>query len=165
MGEGLKHFLGERRSFALVLCLKQCEEIVGQRRDVFAAFAQWRQIERDDIDAIEEILAKTAGDNFVGEIAIGGTDDTCVGAALLSVADAVVGAVLKKLKRLGLEAHIELGDFVEEERAVVGQFDETRFGGIGVGEGALFVAEEFAFEERARDGGAVDLDTGARGES
>ncbi len=90
MGEGLKHFLGERRSFALVLCLKLCEEIVGQRRDVFAAFAQRRQIQCDDVDAIEQILAKAAGGNFVGEIAIGGADDARVGAALLRVADAAV---------------------------------------------------------------------------
>ena len=133
--------------------------------NVFAAFAQRRQIQSDDVDAVEEILAEAAGGDFVGKIAIGGADDARVGSALLGVADAAVGAVLEELKSFGLKAEVEFGDFVEEERAVIGEFDIAGLGGVGVGEGAFFVAEEFAFKERAGNRGAVDFDAGAGGEA
>src|ERR1700760_4838913 len=115
MRKSLEHFLGERRSFALVLCLELGEEVVGEERDIFAAFAERRKIERDDIDAIEKILAEAAGGDFVGKIAVGGADDARVGAPLLGVADGAVGAVLEELESFCLEAEIELGNFVEEE--------------------------------------------------
>src|SRR5579862_2819866 len=108
MGEGLEHFFGERRSFALVLRFELRQEIVGERRDVFAAFAKRRQIQSDDVDAVEKILAEAAGGDFVGKAAIRGADDARVGAALLGVADAAVGAVLEKLERFGLKAEIEI---------------------------------------------------------
>src|ERR1700722_5540564 len=164
MGEGMKHFLGKRRSFALVLYFEQGQKVIGERWDVFATFAKRRQIQSDDVDAVEEVLAEAAGVDFVLEFAVSGADDAGVGAALLGVADAAVGAVLKELRRFGLEAQNEPADFAQEEGAVFGEFDVAGLGGVGVGEGALLMAEEFALEKRARDRGAVHFDAGARGE-
>ena len=87
MSEGLEHFLRERGGFALVLRFELRQKIIGEQRYVFAAFAERRQIQGDDVDAVEEILTKTAGGDFFGEIAIGCADDACVGAALLRVAN------------------------------------------------------------------------------
>ncbi len=40
------------------------------------------------------------------------------------------------------------------------QFHAARFRSVGSGEGALFVSEELAFEQRPRNGGTVDFDKG-----
>ena len=51
-----------------------------------------------------------------------------------------------------------VADFVQEERAVVGQL-ELAVGPLDrAGEGALFVAEKFAFQQIFRDRGAIDRD-------
>ena len=40
----------------------------------------------------------------------------------------------------------------------MGQFHAAGFRPVSAGEGAFFVSEEFAFEQRARNRGTVDLD-------
>src|SRR5205814_10046362 len=52
----------------------------------------------------------------------------------------------------------ELGDLVEKEGAVAGGADEAGLIAVGAGEGAAAMAEQMAFEELARNGGAVDGD-------
>ena len=54
----------------------------------------------------------------------------------------------------------QLADFVEEERAVVGEIHLADFAGAGSGEGAALVAEEFVFDQAFGDGGAVQCDEG-----
>src|SRR5690606_3468225 len=49
-------------------------------------------------------------------------------------------------------------DFVQEQRALVGERESSCALARGSAERALDVPEEFAFEELARDGGAIDLD-------
>jgi hypothetical protein len=49
---------------------------------------------------------------------------------------------------------------VKENRAAVGEFKEPALLGLGIGEGALLVAEEFALKEMLRKRGAVDLHEG-----
>ena len=51
-----------------------------------------------------------------------------------------------------------VSDFIEEERAFVGEFEFARLAGGGSGEGSFFVAEKFALQKIFGDGGAVDLD-------
>ena len=48
-GDRLPHLLGVLR-----------EEVLGEQRDVLAALAQRRQRDRDDVDAVEQILAEPA---------------------------------------------------------------------------------------------------------
>src|SRR4051812_39312966 len=165
MGEGLKHFLGERGSFAFVLRFQLSQEVVGEKRNIFATFTKRRQIKSNDVDTVEKVLAEATGSDFVSKVAVGGADDASVGASFLGVANAIVGTVLEELQGLGLKAKIEFGDFVEEESAVLGAFDVTGLGGVSVCKSTFFVAKEFALEERSGNRGAVDFDTSAGGKA
>src|SRR5437660_4448307 len=51
-----------------------------------------------------------------------------------------------------------MSDFVEEQRAFVGEFEFARLAGGGSGESSLFVAEKFALQKIFGDRRAVDLD-------
>src|SRR4029453_9126065 len=64
----------------------------------------------------------------------------------------------EELEELGLERERELADLVEEDRAVLGRFEETHALRGRVGERSLLVSEELRLEELARDRGAVDLE-------
>ena len=54
----------------------------------------------------------------------------------------------------------DVADFVEEERAPIGELEATDFLVDGTGEGAALVAEEFGFEKTGRNGGAIHFDEG-----
>src|SRR6202020_319050 len=68
--------------------------------------------------------------------------------------------VLQDVQELRLKVRAHLGDFVEEDSALVGEFEFAGLGAMGAGEGALFEAEEFGFEKFAGKSGAVDLNEG-----
>jgi hypothetical protein len=78
--------------------------------------------------------------------------------ARLERADALDLLVLEGAEELGLGGDGHVADFVEEEGAVVGGFEEARLIAISAGEGAADVAEELALEEGFDDGGAVEDD-------
>src|SRR5215813_13246983 len=50
--------LGRQAQLAAELAAGAREKVLGQRRNVFAAVAKWRQEHLDDVQAIEEIFAK-----------------------------------------------------------------------------------------------------------
>ena len=76
-------------------------------------------------------------------------------------AQALEGAVFQNLQQLGLHAGRHVGDFVQEESAAAGAFEQAFFAAAGVGEGARLVAEQLAFQQCVGQGGAVQLQQGA----
>ena len=65
--------------------------------------------------------------------------------------------MLEHREELGLQLQREIADLVEEDRAPVGHLEEPLAGLLGVGEGALLVAEQLALDQRARQGRAVHV--------
>src|SRR3546814_13199907 len=55
----------------------------------------------------------------------------------------------------------DLADLVEEKRAALSKLDLALRGLDRAGKGALFIAEQFGFEQAFGDGGTVDRDEGA----
>jgi len=70
------------------------DELAGQRQNVFAPLAQWRNIQFHDIEAIKKVFAKTAGFDFLLKIAIGGGKDAGVDVNLRVGTDALESPVL-----------------------------------------------------------------------
>jgi hypothetical protein len=68
---------------------------------------------------------------------------------------------IEDLEQLGLSLDIDLGDFVEKECAVVGEFDQTHLLGLGIRKGSGLVTEKLALEEVRGQRSTVDFDKGA----
>src|SRR5258708_29997006 len=117
----------------------------------------------DGIEAEEQILAETSGGGFGGDVDIGGGDDADVDAASAGGADALELAGFQNAQELGLEFQGHVGDFVEKERAVVGELEAADAVDARVGEGAFDVAEEFAFEYALGKAAGVHGDHGRGG--
>ncbi len=94
-----------------------------EQRDIFAPVAQRGQMDFDRIDAEEQVFAKVAGLGFFVQLRIGGGEHAHIDATGLRGANALQFAGLKHAQQLGLLAHGDVGDFVEKERAAVGQFE------------------------------------------
>ncbi len=88
------------------------------------------------------------------QVAIGGRQHAHVDALRHARADAFERLFLEHAQQFGLQRQFDFGDFVEQDGALIGQFEASDARGVGAGEGTAFVAEQFAFHqvaERVRD--------------
>lgn len=125
-------------------------------RDVFAAAAQRGQLDGDDVEAVEQVLAEFALAHGLAEIDVGGGDDADVDLDFLDAAEVHEAAILQNAQDFRLRVHTHGGDFIEEERAAVGDFEETLFGGDGGSERAFDMPEQRRFEQVGGHRAGVD---------
>src|SRR5450755_41591 len=129
-----------------------------QRHDVFRAIPHRRQYDLNHVQPEVEILAEGAFLDSFPQIFVSGGDHAQVQLDILKAAEPAEILVFQHAQELGLEHQWNLANFVKKECALVGQLEDAAFLLAGIGKGALFVAEQFAFEQSLRNGGAVDGD-------
>jgi hypothetical protein len=76
----------------------------------------------------------------------------------ISIGTGRVHALLDRAQQLRLQAHLHLGNLVKQQRAAVGLLELADAPCHCAGEGSFLVAEQFGFEQRFRDRGAIDAD-------
>ena len=118
-----------------------------QGRDVGRAFAQRRQPDRKDRQAIPQVLAEpTVADHF-RHIAVGRGHDPDVNVQLPFSAHALERAVLEDPQQPDLGGRGELAAFVEKKRAAVGPLEPPLPRADRTGEAAALVAEELRVDQ------------------
>ncbi len=95
--------------------------------------------------------------NLLFQFPVGGADHPHFHFLVFLGADAAELAVLKQLQQLRLQGHVEFGNFVEKQRSAMRHFDAPGLHSVSAGEGSLFVAEEFALQQRARNRRTIHL--------
>ena len=110
---------GTRRSVAIAR-----EEMADELGDVLAPLAQRRKPDRDDVQAIEQILAETAGGDFILEVARSRRKHADVDLDRALAADAVIALVGQHAQDLGLGGRRHVRDLVEEQGAAMGMFEQ-----------------------------------------
>ena len=132
--------------------------MTNQVRHVLGAVAQRRQAQRHDVEPVEKILAeKTLVDQDL-EVLVGGGDNPHVGLDRGAAADRGVFALLQHAQQPGLGIHRHVADLVEEQGSALGLLETAGGLVLGAGKGALFVSEQFGFDQITGDGGHVDGD-------
>jgi hypothetical protein len=106
--------------------------------------------------ALASYLAKAPLAHRGFRIQVGRADEAKVDGDDLGAPQPTHGALLEHAQELGLEIHRHLGDLVEQERAPVRLLDQPGLVRRGPGERPLDVAEQFALQNIAGDGGTVD---------
>lgn len=133
------------------------EEVLGDGEDIFPALAQRRHLDAALVEAVEEIGTKTArGDGFF-ELLVSSGYDAHIDRDLLAPADTVIGDAVEDAQQFDLNARFELADFVEQEGAGMGEFEEAGAGGIGTAESPALVPEKLGFHEVFGEGAAVEI--------
>jgi hypothetical protein len=94
-------------------------EVLGQRGDVAGRSRSGGSLQVHDVEAVEQVLAERALAHRFLQVAVRGGDDADVDRHRPRAADAVDHALLDGAQQLGLQAHVHLGDFVEQQRAAV----------------------------------------------
>src|SRR5438552_2232912 len=89
------------------------------------------------------------------EFDVGSGHNAHVDFELLGTAKAHEFALLNHAQKLGLRLGTDGGDFIEENGALVGNFEEALLGRDGAREGALHMAEELGLQEIDGDGSRI----------
>ena len=134
------------------------EEVGGEQRQVIAAIAERRDLQHDDVEPVEQILAEPVLLHGRTEIDVGRGDHADVDGARGAPADRPHLALLEDAQQARLDGHRHVADLVEEQRAAVGLDEHARAIGGGASERALRVPEQLAVDQRLRDGAAVERD-------
>ena len=151
IGRKFGNGLGHARAVAF-------DEKAREKFNVGAAIAEGRNGDWENVKAIVKIFAEASGGDFGLQVAIGGGNDADVDRAGLRAANGLEFAFLEHAQKFGLKFERKFADFVEKENSVIGEFEATGAAGGGSGEGAFFVAEEFAFAECGGNRCAVNAD-------
>ena len=122
-----------------------------------ASRAEGRNLDRQHVEPVEEILAELAGGDPGAEVDVGRSDHAHIDRALIAGADPAHQALLEHAVELYLHRQREVGDLVEEDGAAVGLLEQTAAVAGRPGEAALEVTKELALEQRLRDMGSPDL--------
>src|SRR5205823_8776551 len=117
-------------------------EMLGEQRDVVLALAKRRQKQRDDVEAIVEILAEDVLLDRLLHVEVRGRDDLHVALDRLRSADALEFLVLDDAQQLRLRGQRHLPDLVQENRAAVRELEASELAAVGAGERTFLVAEQ-----------------------
>src|SRR5512141_980387 len=117
---GLERVRGEGPRPEIVLLGEGPREIIDEKRDVLFPLAQGRRIQRDDVQAEEEVLPEPPLLDLLPEVLVGRGDDPDVDLGDLARADLLDLAFLEDAEDLGLRPEAHVADLVEEDRAAVG---------------------------------------------
>src|SRR5438552_5826858 len=157
-GEERERLLARLGDRLLHLAREPPEQVARERRDVLAPLAQRGEADREDAQAIVEVLAEAAGLHLVLEGAVGGHDDARIDRAGAVLAHRTDLPLLQHAEKLRLERRAGLRDLVEKERAAARHLEEALAILGGAREGAAAVAEELALEQALGERGTVDGD-------
>ena len=131
-----------------------------ERGNVARPVTQRGDAQREDVEAVKQVLAEPSGGGLGGEIAVGRGDDPHIDLERPGRAQGQHLAFLQRAQQLGLQGERQFADLVEQQRALVGGAEQplARLGRAG--EGTLAVAEQQRFEHRFGHGGAIDRHEG-----
>ena len=112
-----------------------------------------------------EIFTKPAFRDAALKVLVGGGDDADIDGGGSRCADTIKGVFLQHPEKFALVVQAKVADLIEENSAVVREFEISLSIGHGAGETPAQVAEQFAFKQFRRNGRHVDGNEGpaARG--
>src|SRR5208283_5405088 len=121
-------------------------------------FAQRRDIDRNHVEAVVEVLAKRSIFERGAQIAVGSGEKANVDFDGACAAEPLELALLQHAEKFDLDGGRHVSDFIEKERALIGKFEFARLAGGRSGKSSFFVTEKLALQQIFRNRGAVDLD-------
>ncbi len=148
-----------RFSFQLVLAAQLSQYGLAQRGQVLQPLPQRRDIDRQHIQPVIQVGAEGPAGHGSLQVDGGGGNDAHIAAQHLVRSYRFVFLFLQHPQQLALQGQRHVADLVEEQRAAFGQLQlaATAFA-VGAGKSTRRGAEEFGFQQRLRDGCAVDAD-------
>src|SRR5438477_6907007 len=133
-------------------------KVLDQQRQVAGPLAQWRDLDQQYTQSMEQIESKLALGNHALQVAICGCDKAHIHGRLDLFAHRQHAVLPQHAQKLGLESRLQLANFVEEQHASLGGSDQSYPIPLRSRERAAPVAKKVTFRKPGIDGGAIDRD-------
>src|SRR6266853_997842 len=143
-----------------VLGREHGHEVCDEGRQVLLPLTERRHLDRDDVQAVVEILPEPARRDALGQVLVGGGEDTDVHPDGVLAPHPLEGLLLESAQHLGLGLEAHVADLVKEEGALIGQLELAAPPRHRAGERAALVPEQLGLDQLLRDRRAVHLDEG-----
>ena len=136
-------------------------KVLEQAEHIVAPFAQRRDAQRGDVQAVIQVGAKAALVGAAAQVFLAGGDDADIQGDQLVAAEAFDYPLLQQAQQLDLYLQAHAFDFIEKQGAAVGKLELADAAFLRAGKGAGLVAEQLAFHHRLGQGAGIDGDEGA----
>src|SRR5580704_7011444 len=133
-------------------------EVADEEGYIFGALTQRRNIDREDVETVEQIRTEFLIFYHHIEVAIGRRNQPGLRVERARVAEPLKLTLLEHPQELWLQFEWDLADLVEENGAFGRQLKAANALSDGSGEGSFFVTEKLAFKKARGNGSAVELD-------
>ena len=141
---------------ARMLAVHVLDQDFHQGRNVFLVLAQGWHVDAENVQPVVKIVAQLPfGDRLFGNL-IGCGHHPHVDRSFDLAAEPAQPVVFEDPQQLGLGGDRHLADFIQQQRAALGQLEAAGAALQSAGERAFLVAKNFAFHQRVRNRGAVD---------
>ncbi|EXI71617.1 MAG: hypothetical protein AW10_04272 [Candidatus Accumulibacter appositus] len=139
------------------------EQGLGQQQDVITALPQRWQVDREDIQPVEQVLPEQTCAHHFGQWTMGGGDDPDFGLAQFRGTHPAIGASFQQPQQLDLDRERDVAQFVEKQRAARRRLDQSGRACRRAGEGTALMAKQSALEQRFRQSRAINGNEGLFG--
>src|SRR5258706_9458498 len=133
-------------------------EVIYQHRNIIHTFAQRRNLNRENIQPIKKVHAKSTVVNFPFKIFVGSCDDPNVRLDRAVSPDAFKLPLLQHPQERHLYLRAKLCDLVKKDRAAVSRLEPPHSLLERTSESAFLVTEQFAGNQLRRQRGAIHFD-------
>ena len=124
------------------------EEVAGQQQHITTALTQRRHRQRVNAQAVIQVGTKASGAHLSRQVAVGGGDHPHVDAVFAIRTNPLQLPTLQHAQQLGLDRQRQFTHFVEKQAAAIGQLELAAALAHGPGEGAAYMAKQFALHQR-----------------
>src|SRR5436190_18425405 len=124
-------------------------EGIGERGNVFASLAQWRNLDRHYLQTVKQVRAKISVLDFFFQCAMRRANDAHVNRNRFVAPETLNAPLFKGAQKLGLDICAHITDFVEEQRAAVSLFKFSPPTARSTRKCAFFVAKKLRFNQFA----------------
>ena len=101
------------------------QEELGQRHNILRSLPQRGHCQRKLSEAVVKIRPDPAGFDHVLEILVRGGNDAHIDRHLPDAAQTIIRRSIEHAQKLHLHFRLQLPDFVEKQRALVREFEQT----------------------------------------
>ena len=150
------HFLREPQHRTAPFLAETLEKGLSEKEYITPALTQRGELNRNDIEAVEKVLAEAALCNFRFEVAVGGRHHAHVHLARPGSAYGLDLVLLQHAQEFDLQKRIHFAHFVQENSTATGHLKASPAGMHRAGKRSLLVTKKLGFQEFVGDGAAVD---------
>ncbi len=132
-----------------------------QDRNILRPLSQRRKLDREHIEPVKQVCAKSAIPHHLRQILIRGCYDANIHSNRAGAAKPLKLLFLQNSQELWLQFERQIADLIQKQCSLVGELKAARGLRQGSGEGSTLVAKQLVFEQSAWHRRAVHFDVWA----